>query len=229
MIRVAIYYTPPEQSPLSRAAAQWLGRNSTSLTHPEYCPAGALALKRYSEIIASPFHYGFHGTIKPPFRLLHGVDINAVASRLRGFAENYSSFILPPLEVTYMHNFFCLRPISPSKTLDQLAADAVILFDEYRRPADKAEVERRRAAGLTANQEKSLLQWGYPYLMVEFRFHLTLTGRIENDQERLILEEELRARFPQEILQSVPFSSLSLFMEINNEPMKLIHRFALSA
>jgi len=229
MIRLAIYYTPPEGSPISRVAADWLGRNSSSLASEYNQLPENISSERFSKIIASPFHYGFHGTIKPPFRLVNGVEVNQVAAKLRSFAANYQSFILPPLAVTYMHNFFCLRPLRPNKALNQLAADAVILFDEFRKPPDEAELARRRSAGLTAGQEKSLQEWGYPYLMDEFRFHLTLTGKIDSEQERLVLDEELRKRFTRELLQDLPFSSLALFMEENKKPMRLIANFALSS
>jgi hypothetical protein len=229
MIRLAIYYTPPDSSPLAIAAAKWLGRNSISLNESARKPLETLSPKRYGEIIASPFHYGFHGTIKPPFRLAPGVEAGQVRAKLRSFAAKYQSFTLPPLAVTYMHNFFCLKPTGPCKALDQLAADAVIHFHKFRRPANEMELERRRSAGLTPGQEKSLREWGYPYLMDEFRFHLTLTGKIDNEREKQILEKELQTRFSSDLLQSIPFSSLCLFMEKNQEPMRLIESFTLSS
>jgi hypothetical protein len=182
MIRLAIYYTPPDQSPLAIEAAKMAGTQQFSLAVPEHIPPETLSLRRYREIIESPFHYGFHGTLKPPFKLADGVSIDQVAAKLRSFAANYQSFVLPPLAVTFMHDFFCLRPTGSCKALDQLAADAVILFDEFRRPPGEEELAKRRSAGLTPGQEKSLQEWGYPYLMDEFRFHLTLTGKIDSDE-----------------------------------------------
>ena len=227
MIRLAIYYIPADHSPLGLAAAKWLGRSSSSLTDIDYQAPEAISLKRYREIIATPFHYGFHGTIKPPFRLASGVSVDQVVRRLHSFAANCQGFTLPSLAVTYMHNFFCLRPSHSCKALDQLAADAVILFDEFRRPSDEAELTRRRSAGLTPGQEKSLQKWGYPYLIDEYRFHLTLTGKISNGQEKQILKEELHSRFAPDLLREPPFSSLALFMEENKEPMKLLENFML--
>ena len=51
-------------------------------------------------------------------------------------------------------------------------------FDRFRAPADAAELAKRRAAGLTKRQDELLMRWGYPYVMDEFRFHLTLTGKL---------------------------------------------------
>jgi hypothetical protein len=60
-------------------------------------------------------------------------------------------------------------------------------LDRFRRPADAREVERRRAGGLNAKQDAYLLRWGYPYVFDEYRFHITLTGRLDDGaRERLI-------------------------------------------
>ncbi|MEO1612869.1 MAG: DUF1045 domain-containing protein, partial [Pseudomonadota bacterium] len=45
----------------------------------------------------------------------------------------------------------------------------------------KAELAKRRAAGLTPAQEDMLARWGYPYVGPEFRFHLTLSGALPSD------------------------------------------------
>jgi Protein of unknown function (DUF1045) len=39
-----------------------------------------------------------------------------------------------------------------------------------------AEIARRRPETLTPRQRALLDVWGYPYVMEEFQFHLTLTG-----------------------------------------------------
>lgn len=68
---------------------------------------------------------------------------------------------------------------------------------------------------------------GYPYVMDEFRFHLTLTGRVANNDESLLLGQELGQRFPASYLQDHPFTTLSLFVEVNKEPMRLFRNFPL--
>ena len=64
--------------------------------------------------------------------------------------------------------------------------------------------------------------------MDEFRIHLTLTGKIGNEQKGWF-KKELNKRFVPEHLQEIHFSSLALFMEKNHEPMRLIESFALSS
>ena len=62
--------------------------------------------------------------------------------------------------------------------LAALAAAAVARFDRFRVPSEPAELARRRAQRLTARQEALLQRWGYPHVMEEFRFHMTLTGAL---------------------------------------------------
>ena len=59
-------------------------------------------------------------------------------------------------------------------------------LDEFRRPADDTETETRRAAGLSARQEELLREWGYPYVLDEFRFHMTLSGRQDPDEVPMV-------------------------------------------
>ncbi|HZD24872.1 MAG TPA: DUF1045 domain-containing protein, partial [Alphaproteobacteria bacterium] len=56
-----------------------------------------------------------------------------------------------------------------------------------RAPPQAAELAKRRAAGLTPRQEDLLRRWGYPYVMEEFRFHITLTGPVEPDEAAALL------------------------------------------
>ncbi len=45
------------------------------------------------------------------------------------------------------------------------------------------ELQRRRAANLTPRQEFLLMHWGYPYVLDEFRFHMTLTRRLPDEKQ----------------------------------------------
>ena len=48
------------------------------------------------------------------------------------------------------------------------------------------DLARHRKANLTAAQDDLLQTWGYPYVMDEFRFHITLTGRIGGSEAERI-------------------------------------------
>ena len=66
------------------------------------------------------------------------------------------------------------------------------------------------AAGPTPRQQELLGRWGYPYVMEEFRFHVTLTGRLaepERASARAILTPLLRTVF----MEPLRIHSLCLF------------------
>jgi hypothetical protein len=134
-------------------------------------------------------------------------------------------FYLPPLEIARIDNFFCLRPVSDSEAVHNLAAEAVQRFDHFRRPAEEKELAHRRAAGLSERQEHLLLRWGYPYVLDEFRFHLTLTGNVENERLVETLRRELSYRFGQVIQEPLCFDGLSLFVQHGNSAFSEHKRF----
>src|SRR5262249_30766808 len=93
---------------------------------------------------------------------------------------------IPALKLATLGHFMALVPDGRVAALDALAADCVRDFDRFRAPPGEAELARRRAARLSARQDQLLAQWGYPYVMEEFRLHLTLTGRLTiEDQAQL--------------------------------------------
>jgi Protein of unknown function (DUF1045) len=63
----------------------------------------------------------------------------------------------------------------------------VTLFDAFRAPMSAAERARRVASGLSPGQLNHLDRWGYPYLFDEFRFHMTLTGRVRAGHRPAVL------------------------------------------
>jgi len=204
-MRVAVYFTPQSCPPLMQAASQWLETSG-----PKVADISAVEME---SLLQAPNHYGFHATIKPPFRLKTGHTLNDVEKELAAFAKELLPFFLPPLEIARIDNFFCLRPVSDSEAVHNLAAEVVQRFDHFRRPADDKELEHRRAAGLTKRQDHLLLIWGYPYVLDEFRFHLTLTGKIDNDRYVEPLIQELSARFDPVLQEPVSFDGVSLFVQ----------------
>jgi hypothetical protein len=188
-----------------QAASQWLGKSGRKV-------AGVPAAEM-ERLLQAPNHYGFHATIKPPFRLKTGNTLNDVEKELAAFTKELQPIFLPPLEIARIDNFFCLRPVSDSEAVHNLAAEAVQRFDHFRRPAEEKELARRRAAGLSDRQEHLLLTWGYPYVLDEFRFHLTLTGNIENERMVEPLRRELSSRFTPVIQEPVCFDGLCLFVQ----------------
>ena len=182
--RYAIYYTPAPETPLARFGAAWLGWDSATGQPAPHQPAADLDLPRITE---TPRKYGFHGTIKPPFRLAPGTDAAALETALRAFCAAHAPVTLSALVPRALGRFVALVPDGPAPDLAQLAAAAVQTLDPFRAPPTEAELAKRRAARLSPSQEANLTRWGYPYVLDAFRFHLTLTGRLETATRQSVL------------------------------------------
>ena len=174
--RYAIYVTP-RPGPLAGFGAAWLGWD---LVAGAPCPHPDLpGLPRpVAEITATPRKYGFHGTIKPPFRLAEGCDADALAADLAAFCAATGPVTLAGLGLRRLGRFLALCPVGATDSLDALAAAVVARFDPFRAPPGAEELARRRAQRLTPRQDALLQRWGYPHVMEEFRFHMTLTGAL---------------------------------------------------
>lgn len=221
MKRYAIYYTPPVESALARAAVMWLGRDAFGRKIEAAAGGGGISRQRRVEIIQSPAHYGFHGTIKPPFPLADGRTETELAAALADFCRQRSAFSLPLLVISEIDDFLCLRPAEPCPPLEELAAAAVREFEQFRKSSPPEELARRRAVGLTARQEALLQSYGYPWLLDELRFHLTLTGRIADPAERAAVTRDLARRLPASMRSGIPCHGLTLFVEDNGQALTM--------
>ena len=173
--RFAVYYAPPESSDLSRFGASWLGWDAASgqpVSHP-VCPVDVETVTR------TPRKYGFHGTLSAPLRLSDGSSPESFGDAVAELAESVAPFRAAPLMLKQIGPFLALVPSEKSSELNALHARCVKDLIAFRTPPDAAELARRRANGLTPEQDALLLQWGYPYVLEEFRFHLTLSGRLD--------------------------------------------------
>jgi len=223
--RYAVYFAPDRGSPLAEFGAAWLGYDADS-GHTAPQPAlPALAADRLHAITAEPRHYGFHATLKPPFVLAGGDEEAALRSSLAALAAELRPFAAPPLKLTRLSGFLALTPSAPSPDLERLAAHCVREFDRFRAPAAPAEIERRRRVGLSPRQEELLTRWGYPYVMDQFRFHLTLTGRLDPDEGAGVCR--LLALMVAPLCQApLPVTALTLFNHDGTDaPFRIIGRY----
>ena len=173
--RYAVYYAPPEGSDLALFGASWLGWDAASgqpVSHP-VCPVDVEAVTR------TPRKYGFHGTLTAPLRLSQGSSPESLSDAVEELAGTVAPFRTPPLMLKQIGPFLALVPSAKSAELNALHARCVRDLIAFRAPPDDAELAKRRANGLTPQQDALLLEWGYPYVLEEFRFHLTLSGRLD--------------------------------------------------
>ena len=165
--RIALYYAPGTDDPLHQRASAWLGRDAVSGAE---IPQKAIAGVDIAEVTADARGYGFHATLKPPFRV--GGDMQAALQAAQDFAARTAAFALPPLQIP---------------PLQALADGAVTALDPHRAPATEAEIARRKPEKLTPRQREYLEAWGYPYVFAEWRFHMTLTRRLTPAEKAIIL------------------------------------------
>ena len=175
--RYAIYFMP--DGAFAAFGAQWLGWDPQTEIEGSGLAIKGLPLPR--EILTkAPRKYGLHATLKAPFRLADGKTEAGLISHFNAFCKTHKPALAGQLQVSHAGGFLSLRPTCPLEGLNQLAADCVTAFDGFRRALSPQELARRRKANLSVEQERLLQKWGYPYVMSEFHFHITLTGRINH-------------------------------------------------
>ena len=112
--------------------------------------------------------------------------------------------------------------------MTRLAADCVTEFDSFRAPLTEADRARRNPSQLTSRQREHLDRWGYPYVMDDFRFHMTLTGRV-NAERRDGLVAMLRDRFAALGLSSRAIDGIALFRQDDaNSRFRIVQQWELA-
>lgn len=218
--RFAIYFILPD-GPLADFGARWLGWDIVrGRDTPQFDMPGL------DDITMTPRKYGFHGTLKPPFRLADGYTSEDLERAVGVLGTSMKRATCEGLELSRIGSFLALTPFGDTGELQRLASSCVRVLDVFRAPAGKAEIARRRAAGLTARQESLLTLWGYPYVMEEFRFHLTLTGKIA-PQSISDWVDKVKRRLP---ALPAPFcvDEIALCGEREDGRFELIHRYTLA-
>ncbi len=209
--RFAVYAAPQPDTPLGRFGNAWLGRDPGT---GETLPRPMIAGYQPSEIAAitgAPARYGFHGTLVAPFRLADGYAEDDLVATLVGLTADLAPVTVPGFAVRSLGRFAAIMPEYPSDGLADLSRQLVESLDRFHAPMTDAEWARRTAGGLTPNQERLLGRWGYPYVMEEFRFHLTLTDKIDT-QTREQLRDDI-ASYASDVLGPHTFDSVALFAE----------------
>ena len=221
--RYAIFYTPPA-GPLADFTAAWLGWDSEkarAVSHP------SIACLDVSKVPATPRRYGFHGTLKAPFHLASGCTRDELMAAVEELSTRQAPVVLDRLQPSQTSGFIALRPHKQTAVLRRFAAQIVQELDPFRAPLTGFDIDRRRQAGLTARQDRQMLDWGYPFIFDDFNFHLTLSGTLDPTQGKIVmdlLQPSLEPILPK------PFSieALTLVGQGNEGMFHQIHRYTLT-
>lgn len=207
--RYAIYYVVPPGSYLDRFGAPLLGYDAFSgndLPFPDGIPR---SVPDWREVTRDPRKYGFHATLKAPLALASGKTEAGLLAACELFAGTPRKIPAIRPIVDSISGFIALVAAEPSDELQRLAADCVTEFDSFRAPLTPEDRARRNPSALTPRQCDYLDRFGYPYVLEDFRFHMTLTGRLDAQRRQPILAM-LRERFAALGLQSLDIDRIAV-------------------
>ncbi|MCK7616120.1 DUF1045 domain-containing protein [Roseibium sediminicola] len=212
-MRYAIYFAAPADDPLMQLGNQWLGRDTFTGKDLPQQPMDGLSAERLHTLTADPRRYGFHGTLKAPFSLAEDQTETALLEACESFASEIAPYEIAGLSVNRLGKFLALTPDAGEPALRAFAALCVRHFEPFRAPLSEADLERRRRARLSDKLDAYTRQWGYPYIFDEFRFHMTLSNKLENDGEADLLADAARTRFAAVTGQRRVCSHVALYTE----------------
>ena len=227
--RFAIYYAPASGSDLDRFGAQLLGYNAFSGAELSFPDGIERSVPDWRDLTQDPRKYGFHATLKAPLSLAHDKTEAELVSACEAFAKIPREIPVIKPVVGSISDFIAVVPAEPPAELIRFAADCVNAFDTFRAPLSAEDRERRNPSALSARQREHLDRWGYPYVMEDFRFHMTLTGRLPEQRREPVLAV-LRDRFSALDLRTLPIDRLALFRQDNpNSRFRIINHWKLRA
>jgi putative phosphonate metabolism protein len=226
--RYAIYYAAPPDGALNRFGARLLGYDAFNGEELPFPDGMAQAVPDWREVTRDPRKYGFHATLKAPMALANGKREAELLAACDAFARSPRSIPKIKPVVNAIGDFIAVVPSQRSAELEQLAADAVSEFDSFRAPLSPEDRARRNPDRLTPRQRDYLDRWGYPYVMEEFRFHMTLTGRLEAERHETLLAV-LRQRFATLERSELAIDSIAVFRQHDaNSRFRIVQRYALT-
>jgi 2'-5' RNA ligase len=177
-IRYAVYFAPGKASGWQSFGAQWLGRSEFDLQPLPLCALDGITSNQLEELTRVPRRYGFHATLKAPFRLAPGVAASELTDRMAKLARLLRPLPLGAMTVVTLGNFVALVPCAAVDGLHGLAEACVTELDDLRAPLAAHELSRRVKEPLDARATELLKLCGDPHVLERYQMHFTLTGPV---------------------------------------------------
>ena len=190
--RYAIYFAPARDSLLWERAQGWLSQ-------PDLVALTVSARK-----------YGFHATLKAPMAL--ALDYSELCTALAAFAAVHDAVTLSGLAPRLVDGFVALTTNPQPRRLTELAAAVVEAFEPFRAPLGAGERARRLQVPLTPRQVELVDRYGYPYVLEQFLFHMTLTDRLPAESQETVLARAA-GWFADLLAEPVQLDRLVVFVE----------------
>ncbi len=229
-IRWAVYLAPPPESALWRFGCDVIGRDAVSGERRTGFAVDGFDATEWRASTSEPRRYGFHATLKAPFRLAEGASRTALGEAIGALARQFQPFAAGSLGVSTLalddsRAFVALTLGAPSSELTRLEEQAVRELDGFRAPLSDAERGRRDPAQLTPRQRETFERWGYPHALSDFRLHFTLTNAlVEAERIAAALAHEFAHRVADPALV---IDALALFAQRPDGEFVVDERFAL--
>lgn len=173
-MRYAVYFCPAAGSALDTFGREWLATTAIP----------GIAAERLRVLTANVCRYGWHATLCAPFALAEQASYDDLCWSLIDIAQRTQSFELP-LHLGRLGGFLALRPSGDETSAWMLAERCVRRLNALRAPVSD-ETWRRRATQLDAVELDLFRQFGYPYVLDRYRFHLTLCAPAGSEEERAL-------------------------------------------
>jgi len=176
--RYGVYFVPEAESSLHRFGSTIIGYDcyaGRDVDPPDGLNVDAAS---WGSLTEQPRRYGFHATLKAPFRLAPECTEAQLVDALVEFAAlDFDPVGFEP-DLRILGGFAAIVPREPSPALECLASACTMEFDRFRAAMSAEERSHRLEMDLSPRQNANLERWGYPYVFADFRFHMTLTGKI---------------------------------------------------
>jgi putative phosphonate metabolism protein len=228
-MRYAVYYMPNPASPLWLFGSSAIGYDANFKADVSFPSQRVYANPQVLEWTADPRRYGFHATFKAPFELAAGQSETELLAAASDFARTHSPVVIERLIVSEIGNFIALVEPTPCHVLNALAADCVRAFEPFRAPLSDADRARRQINSLDARKRDNLDRWGYHLVFDDFRFHMTLTGRLD-DGPRGELLTALTALYAKIDPRPVAIDAIAIYRQPHRAArFEVVERFCLGS
>lgn len=183
--RYAVYYVPHHESDLAVFGKSWFGYDLSEGETDRNLHGLDLELVR--RVTAKPARYGMHATLKAPFYLAEGYSLEQLLDKADRFSKKRKKFTLGKLKIGWHGNTMVLIENQKNHQINQFASQCVLKFEDFRAPLTMKERTRRLEQNLNLHQRLMLEELGYPYVLSEFQFHVTLTDNMtEAEKEKIV-------------------------------------------
>lgn len=171
-MRYAVYFCPSEASALGAFGREWFATTSVPGISPE----------RWLALMTDVRRYSWHATLCAPFELAECTSYAQLREKAEDIAPQMEPFELP-LELAWLSGFLALRPTNNEMAVKALAERCVRHLNSLRAPLTEAAWDRR-VERLDDVERRLFREYGYPYVLERFRFHMTLSAPATVDEEQ---------------------------------------------